>query len=356
MSFCDGSISVGEIANLIREGFNDTIEYCADLVDKGILCMLSQKAETKWPLWQKHLLPINVTLDITQHCNMKCPHCYNNGSDKESPDILSKKEVLALLKDLKHAGVKTINFAGGEPLLHPELFDFIIKAKQQGFVVGVSTNGLLLSEALVDKLNDTGLDNMQISVDYPDNRHDVFRGKKGLFDNIIRSIKEIKRTNMKILVSTTIMSENIHHIHDINKLIAKLGVDYHLLNRFIPIQRGRKLDQDIDTKELIECISTLAADLDTPIISCDPIITGCIHCGACSTSFAVTANGKIKPCVNFDKEVDSIRYNNVRDIWDKSPLFIRIREEQIRSLFKIEVFNCPSYTLAKSGELPLWMT
>jgi MoaA/NifB/PqqE/SkfB family radical SAM enzyme len=69
---------------------------------------------------------------------------------------------LELLGNL-HTGVVTLS--GGEPLLHPELDEIIEGVRKNATLAGMITNGYLLTADRVKRLNDAGLDYLQISID-----------------------------------------------------------------------------------------------------------------------------------------------------------------------------------------------
>ena len=58
-----------------------------------------------------------------------------------------------------------MTLSGGEPLLHPELDEIIRRMRQRGMIAGMITNGYLLTADRIKRLNDAGLDHMQISID-----------------------------------------------------------------------------------------------------------------------------------------------------------------------------------------------
>lgn len=58
-----------------------------------------------------------------------------------------------------------IHFSGGEPMLHPDLPLIIRRARSHGILTGLLTNGYLLGPKPIQKLNDAGLDHLQISID-----------------------------------------------------------------------------------------------------------------------------------------------------------------------------------------------
>ena len=97
---------------------------------------------------------------FTGGCNFRCPFCHN--SALVLPEQLSQDtdadEVLRFLK--KRAGVLDgVAVTGGEPLLHPDIGDFLREVKGLGFLVKLDTNGsfpdrliALVEEGLVDRV------------------------------------------------------------------------------------------------------------------------------------------------------------------------------------------------------------
>src|ERR1700681_2912498 len=72
------------------------------------------------------------------------------------------KRRLDLLADM---GTSMITISGGEPLMHPELEEVIRHMRKRGIYAGMITNGFLLSKERIGKLNDAGLEFLQISID-----------------------------------------------------------------------------------------------------------------------------------------------------------------------------------------------
>jgi MoaA/NifB/PqqE/SkfB family radical SAM enzyme len=102
-----------------------------------------------------HLIPI-------RRCNLSCTYC-NEFDDFSKPIAIQVlRERVNQLADL---GTSIITISGGEPLLHPELEDVIRAIRQRGMLAGLITNGYLLVPERIKKLNQAGLDHLQISID-----------------------------------------------------------------------------------------------------------------------------------------------------------------------------------------------
>ena len=106
--------------------------------------------------------PFLVHIIPMRRCNLDCGYC-NEYDDVSKPVPLSEmKKRLDLLADM---GTSMITISGGEPLMHPELEEVIRHIRGRGMYAGMITNGFLLSKERIEKLNDAGLEFLQISID-----------------------------------------------------------------------------------------------------------------------------------------------------------------------------------------------
>ncbi|MGO8933853.1 MAG: radical SAM protein, partial [Terracidiphilus sp.] len=74
-------------------------------------------------------------------------------------------EMLRRIDALGRLGTAIIGISGGEPLTHPQLDDIIRRMRKTGAIAGMITNGYLLTPERIIRLNQAGLDHMQISID-----------------------------------------------------------------------------------------------------------------------------------------------------------------------------------------------
>ena len=102
-----------------------------------------------------HLIPI-------RRCNLACKYC-NEFDDYSKPIPLdTMRRRIDHLADL---GTAIVTLSGGEPLLHPDLDSIITHMRYRGVIAGMITNGYLLTADRIKRLNEAGLDHMQISID-----------------------------------------------------------------------------------------------------------------------------------------------------------------------------------------------
>jgi MoaA/NifB/PqqE/SkfB family radical SAM enzyme len=106
--------------------------------------------------------PVLAQIVPARFCNLSCGYC--NEYDKVSEPV-ALEEMFRRIDHLGRLGTAMIGISGGEPLTHPELDEIIRRIRRTGAIAGMITNGYLLNEARIERLNRAGLDHMQISID-----------------------------------------------------------------------------------------------------------------------------------------------------------------------------------------------
>jgi len=106
--------------------------------------------------------PLLVHLIPMRRCNLSCSYCneYDTTSKPVPTDVMLRR--IDRLAEL-HTTVLTIS--GGEPLMHPELEALVAHARRRDLFVTLITNGYHLSRERIQRLNQSGLDHLQISID-----------------------------------------------------------------------------------------------------------------------------------------------------------------------------------------------
>ena len=127
-----------------------------------------------------------INLEVTKRCNARCNFC---DYWKENPPR-ELKDYVAVVEKLKPLSV---GLTGGEPLLREDLPNLVASLRRNfGFLhISLITNGSLLTMEKGVELWEAGLDELSISLDYLDGRHDAGRGLSGLTRHIIAVAPEL---------------------------------------------------------------------------------------------------------------------------------------------------------------------
>ena len=106
--------------------------------------------------------PILAHLIPTRRCNLACTYC-NEFDDHSAP--VPAADLFRRIDRLAGLGTGIVTLSGGEPLLHPDADAIISHIRAHGMIATLITNGYLLTEDRIRRLNRAGLDHLQISID-----------------------------------------------------------------------------------------------------------------------------------------------------------------------------------------------
>src|SRR5438552_12999155 len=107
--------------------------------------------------------PFLTQMVVIRRCNLSCGYCseYDKSSDPVPVQVLEDR-----LRKLKELGTFGISLTGGEPTLHPDLPRLIRTCRELRFYrTSMITNGFFLRPEMIQRLNQAGLQRMQISID-----------------------------------------------------------------------------------------------------------------------------------------------------------------------------------------------
>ncbi|OGC14289.1 hypothetical protein A2526_04675 [candidate division WOR-1 bacterium RIFOXYD2_FULL_36_8] len=196
--------------------------------------------------------------EITARCNNNCLYCYNvwkeeHNYDQRELSFDKTKELFdKLFDDISPSG---ITIAGGEPLLHPNIFDVVLLLSKKTRV-GIATNGLLLDEEKISKLIENGVIYFEISL--PTLNPGTYKHLCGSeqLEIVRKAVLLIKNGGSKLTISFVATKLNLEDISDVIDLSFAFLADTVAINRFVP--GGRGLDYlselSISDKELLQVL------------------------------------------------------------------------------------------------------
>lgn len=151
--------------------------------------------------------PVLVHFEVTMRCNAKCPFCdyWKTPADRKAHELTS------FVDAAKHFNPMLITWTGGEPLLRGDLEDLVsavdraIRTKYTTII----THGAMLTLERARSLWQAGIGQFNISLDYPDERHDAARGIPGLTQKILAVAERIRAEGMTVRFNTVIKDDNL---------------------------------------------------------------------------------------------------------------------------------------------------
>lgn len=176
-----------------------------------------------------------IAFSLTNRCNTVCRYCFKSCSSKNNQFLPFETIKSCLDWCAARADSKTFaQFTGGEPFLHPNIWEILNYARSKDFTLRLQTNGLMLSQmtpAQFTLLAQPG-QVFKISLDgYDEETHEEMRAK-GTFKRIMRGIEMIKSYKPRYCVKSVLSSRvatNFQKMLDLSLSIGAAGISYNLL-------------------------------------------------------------------------------------------------------------------------------
>ena len=168
--------------------------------------------------------PIVVSFEVTDACTCYCKHCDHGGPRDESRN-LKPADYRRYMEALKPCVVQV---SGGEPLMRPDIVEIVRTIKNGSgipYTILVS-NWSEMTEEKYLALREAGIDQFSVSLDFPDDRHDAFRGYPGLFDHLSDIMPRLAALGHDdIVLNSCITSENVSEVSAIADMARAWGVN-----------------------------------------------------------------------------------------------------------------------------------
>jgi MoaA/NifB/PqqE/SkfB family radical SAM enzyme len=187
--------------------------------------------------------PNKVIMNVTYVCNNHCTFCAVGTRTQVDGHPTRQREYLS---EYRHAGVRMVDFDGGEPTMNPELISLVRYARQIGYDrINVTTNGrMCFYEDFAKKLVRSGLTTLLFSVHGPDARiHAQQVGVAEAFDQTIGGIKNCLRhapEGVELGMNITITKGNFDKLEAVAELAYDLGLRWLNIQFLTPFGRATK--------------------------------------------------------------------------------------------------------------------
>jgi len=272
--------------------------------------------------------PSRIILCMTTRCNLKCPQC-GFWRMKDVPRELDTQEWKNVLTKLrKWLGPHRIQMAGGEVFIRKDMVEIVGFAAQQDILPGIVSNGTFFTPEIAQGLVDAGLGYLDISLDGTKaETHDYLRGRKGVFEDVMNSVRYFKdamaknpESKMSLTIASVISGRNIDEVLGVLKFVEQeklTGVIYNPIGPACDADKEWYKTSDLwpaqeDLPRLIAVVEELIERKrnGAPILNSDDQLlqmktyfqnpAGCSDrsrdCHAGQTNFLISSEGNIHCC------------------------------------------------------------
>jgi len=252
--------------------------------------------------------PLVVSFEVTDACTCYCKHCDHGGPRDESRNL--KPSDYRCYMDVLRPCV--VQVSGGEPLMREDVVDIVRNIKSDSglpYTILVS-NWTNMTEDKYLALREAGIDQFSVSLDFPDARHDDFRGFPGLYSHLSYLIPTLaKLGHDDIVLNSCITSENLTEINAMADKAREWGVN--MCYSAYSARRTGCRDYFLSTPEQLALLREQLARVETRRDSTNWIVNspstlaatrsyfengGTPGCKAGLRFLVVTADGQLQPC------------------------------------------------------------
>lgn len=315
-----------------------TAKYTA-IVRKVKTENMDRLATYRRQLYRKPVLR-DLFLEVTSRCNAHCDHCGSNCNnapvDKEVDADLLKRTLREIAEAYDPEDIM-LNVTGGEPLMRGDLFDIMRYASDLGFNWGVTSNGMLIDDDIIERMVETNMRTISISLDGLKDTHESFRHVPGSFDVIVENLRKLNDTpSIGIVQVTTVVNKtNLYELEALHQLIHDLGIRSWRIINVDPIGRAKdneglllnakdhrylfdfiKEKRELGKVENVEygCSHFLGTDLEKELRDTYFICTTGLNVAS------ILSNGDIFPCPDIERRPEFVQGNIRKDsfvyVWE----------------------------------------
>jgi MoaA/NifB/PqqE/SkfB family radical SAM enzyme len=196
---------------------------------KGMRSVQKHKRRLK----EGQVFPPFLYISIINSCNLRCQGCWVDVAAKQ--EIIDLEAMNQLLREAKEMGNAFFGIVGGEPFMHPQLFDIL--AAHPDCYFQVFTNGHFITDEKARRLRELGNVTPLISVEGNEVVSDVRRGRPGVLSKTMAGVHNCLKHRVFTGVCTSLCRSNIDDLLTeawLDRLIA-MGVMYTWFHVYRPM-------------------------------------------------------------------------------------------------------------------------
>jgi radical SAM protein with 4Fe4S-binding SPASM domain len=294
---------------------------------------------------------------ITNKCNLRCDHCYQDDYSQSSE--LTLEELKAVGRKINYTLARwgkegRVAVTGGEPFIRKDLFGFLSFLEEQPHIkkIGILSNGTLIKDTqLLEKLNK--LHYVQLSIEGRREVNDEIRGS-GVFDKVIKSTGFLKKNGIAVRWMITLHKKNVAEVPYLIDLALANKVDTLTFERFVPMGSGESFGEYVlSPAELEKTFAYIVkrsdeeSSMSSPLsilklrtlwVLCDPSraendnlpLEGQVgaSCSIGMDSLSILPDATVLPCRRLPIPIGNLKDDSLFKIWYTSKVLWDIRNKR----------------------------
>jgi radical SAM protein with 4Fe4S-binding SPASM domain len=288
---------------------------------------------------------------VTERCNLRCAHCYQEGYFGEELPFESLRRLLRQYTDLLDLWRGQpwcspmrghITVTGGEPFVRADFLDLleVFAANRGQFTFAILTNGSFIDVAVARRLRKLRPAYVQVSIEGSRTTHDRIRGS-GNFDLTVTAIERLMRQGIRTIISFSAHRGNFREFPEVCRLGRTLQVSRVWADRVVPLGSGAELREQVltpeETCEFFHIMREARREAAAPWFHRTEIAMHRAlqflmgggrpyHCTAGDSLITVQPNGDVFPCRRMPVRVGNLMETALTELYYESDLLCALRD------------------------------
>ena len=276
--------------------------------------------------------PLHVHWEVTNECNYRCKHCYQQNDEKRV--TLPTQELMFIAEQIVSSGVFQVSISGGEPFFVNDIFEILDYLSLNNVKIVICSNGSQIHSDALKKLQQLSVP-VQVSLDsHIAKKHNDFRRSNNAFEDAVDTIRKLVNSNINTSVAFCATQYNFMDLEGVIKLCIDMGVSNLVIGEMIPIRGGTAENSNLlfpletyniftkNIKALIEkyrCFISIHINSEWGFIVSD--FYEHVPCTAFDRDFAILSDGSVSPCPfirNPNYFVGNVLSSTIEELWMKA--------------------------------------
>ena len=295
-------------------------------------------------------IPVTGSIDLTNRCDFRCVHCYisykNRGNDRQE---LSTDQWKSVIDEIAERGCLFLLMTGGDPFVRPDFCEIYQHARSRGLIVTIFTNGYFLPDEIVQTLQEYPPRLVEITLyGATDKTYKKITGKKDGFEKCLATVNKLHSHGINVGLKTVLMTLNYDEFHEIEEIAASLDMNFRYDPAIFPRFNGDRAPLslrvapekvaalDFEDKDRARAWKKLH-DRYKEFVMAEKLY----NCGSGQTTFHVTAEGWLQPCIMAADIHSDLRLKSFSKGWFEDLPVIRDKTPSEKNI----CWNCTRNTL-----------
>jgi len=288
-----------------------------------------------------HGMPLAIGVELTNYCNLRCPECSSgSGQMTRERGFMDPRLYEKLMNELSPYLFYVNLYFQGEPMLHPQFFSFLTAGNNTFSIV--STNGHFLSVENAEKIAQSGLHKLIISLDGMDQESYSSYRKEGSLKKVIEGIRNVSEakekygSSLKLEIQFLVNRINENQIPLVRQFASNMKASLSL--KSMQVINNRNFETWLPEDKKYRRYFSVNGEYKTR----NPLPD---RCARLWFNPVITWDGKVIPCC-FDKDaghvLGDLNHDTFRDIWN-GPKYRSFRKSILSARHMTEICrNCTS--------------